>query len=153
VGNLPLIISVASFIVAFISFMGVVYGFAIWRGGVDKQLSLYSEGHLLDRTTSIETKIDVLWQIFTEQTLSNRPDLATRGSSFKLTDDAKMAVEAVKAIIPDINPGFGDGVAETVLVELPHRIGMDKVKGIAETHGMTLGELLAIISVELGLDL
>ena len=151
-GNPPVVISVISLIVALISLMGVVYGFAVWRGRVDKQLSDYSDAHLLDRLCTIETKLETIWQVFMEQVLANLPNLATRSSSYHLTEDAKRAVEEVKGLIPDINPGCAD-VAETVLVELPNRIGMDRLREIAEKHQMTMGELLAIISIELGIDL
>lgn len=145
------IVPIISIVVALVSLAGVLYAFAFWRGKVEKQLSDYGKANITDRLARIETKMEVLWMIYSEQILSNRPNLAMRESKFKLTDEALKAVEEVKQILP--NPGSEQLVSEQVLVDLPRQIGLDKLKDIAGRHNMTLGELLAIISVELGIDI
>ena len=147
------IVPIISIVAALIALAGVLYAFAFWRGKVEKQLSDYGKANIPDRLARIETKMEVLWMIYSEQILSNRPNLAMRESKFKLTDEALKAVEEVKQILPEYNPGSGQLVSEQVLVDLPRQIGLDKLKDIAGRHNMTLGELLAIISVELGIDI
>lgn len=147
------VLQIITFIAAVISLAGVLYAFAFWRGKVDRQLSDLSQANLIERLVKIEAKQEVQWTVFTELVLSNRPNLAMRGSKFKLTNDAMKAVEEVKQILPDCNPGGGQVTSEQILIDLPRRIGLDNLKAIADRHNMTLGELLAIISIELGVDI
>lgn len=149
------VMSVAGFAAGLISLASIVYAFAFWRGRVDKQLSDLSEAKIPERLVKIETKQEVLWTVFSEQILTSRPNLAMRGSKFKLTDDAMKAIEEVKQILPEYNPSSaGNSVSsEQILIDLPKMIGIDNLKEIAGRHSMTLGELLAIISVELGIDI
>lgn len=71
-----------------------------------------------------------------------------------LTEDALKAIEEVEQILPEYNPGYGTKLtSEQVLCDLPEKMGLDRLKEIAARHNMTLGELLAIISVQLGIDI
>ncbi len=148
------ILQIATFIAAVIALAGVVYAFAFWRSKVDTQLSVLSKENIGERLVKIETKQEVMWTAFMEQVLTNRPNLAVRGSAFKLTDDAMKAVGEVQQLLPH-NPGTNTTKvnSEHILIDLPNSIGLDRLKAIAEKHLMTLGELLAIISVELGIDI
>lgn len=146
-------LQIVSLIAGLISLAGVIYAFAFWRGRVDNQLSDLSKANIIGRLAKIEGKQELMWNVFTEQVLTHRPNLATRGSAFKLTDDAMKAIEEVKQILPESNPGIEPVTSEHILIELPKQIGLDKLKDIANSHDMTLGELLAIMSVELGIDI
>lgn len=147
------IVSIAGLVTGILALAGVVYAFGFWRGKVDKQLSDLSKANVPERIVKMETKMEVLWTLFTEQTLANCPNLAMRGSAFKLTEDAKNAIEEVKELLPPSNPGLEKLTSEHMLIDLPNAIGMDNLKGIADKHNMTLGELLSIISLELGIDI
>jgi len=150
------IFGIVGSVAGLISLAGVVYAFAFWRGKVDTQLSDLSKENIGKRLVAIETKQEVMWTVFIEQVLTNRPNLAMRGSAFKLTEDAKKAVEEVQQLLPPHNPGPGTNTkmtSEQVLIDLPKEIGLDNLVAIAGRHKMTLGELLAIISIELGIDI
>lgn len=147
------ILAVVGTIAGLLSLAGVVYAFGFWRGKVDKQLSDLKDAHIPKRLDKMEAKQEVLWTVFTEQVLSNRPNLAMKGSQFKLTGEAMKAIEEVNGLIADHNPGATKVTSEHILCDLPAEIGLENLKDIAERHSMTLGELLAIISVALGIDI
>lgn len=137
---------IATFIMAGISLAGVIYAFAFWRGKVDNQLKGLNT--MPDRMTKMETKCEVIWAAFVDQTLAKNSGLAHRGSEYELTENAIKAVSEVKHHLEADNPGI-ELLAEQVLYDIPHRLGIVKLKAIAERHEMTLAELLAILSVDL----
>jgi len=147
------VLAIPSFIIALVALLSVVYAVAYWRAKVDKQLQDYYKANILDRLVKSETMLEMLWKLFSEQVLSNRPNLASRGSKFQLEEDGRKAVEDVKALIDQFtNPGM-EIKAEMVLLDLPRQIGIEKLRRVAVKHSMTLGELLAIVSIELGIDI
>jgi len=137
---------IATLVMAGISLAGVIYAFAFWRGEVSNQLKGLST--VPERLAKLETKCEVIWAAFVDQTLAGNPVLARRGSAYELTESAMQAVREVKDYLKADNPGI-ELVAEQVLLDIPHRLGIVKLKAIAEKHKMTLAELLAILSVDL----
>ena len=138
--------TLASFVMAAISLTGVIYAFAFWRGKVDNQLKGLIT--MPERMAKMETKLEVIWIAFVDQVLGRNPSLAQRGSAYRLSENAVQAVKEVKSYLKANNPGI-ELVAEQVLHDIPHRMGIVKLRMIAEKHDMTLAELLAVLSVDL----
>lgn len=144
----PTYLSIAALI---ISIGGIFYGIAYWRGKVDNELGWlkekikkYSDAH--DRLTKMETKFEVVWSIFAEQILTDRPHLASKSSPLRLTEQAR---EALQEVTQCLKKQVNSNLSDQVLYNVPEQVGMPKLRGIAEKHNMTLGELLAVISLEL----
>ena len=138
------IISILSIIIALITIFTVVYK----KGKQDQQVKDLCDANLPTRLTKMEAKQDVLWEVFQEQVLRMRPDLATHGSGFTLSESAKKVVEQVRFCFGKEDMVESKHVSDHVLFEIPHRIGMEKLKQLAEDNKMTLGELLAILTVD-----
>ena len=137
---------IAALVMAIISLAGVIYAFAFWRGEVGNQLKGLST--VPERLAKLETKTEVIWAAFIDQILAKNPGLVQRGSGYELTENAMRAVRDVKNHLKADNPGI-ELVAEQILLDIPHRLGIVKLKSIAEKHEITLAELLAILSVDL----
>jgi len=76
-----------------------------------------------------------------------RPDLATHGSGFILSDKAKRVVDKVRFCINDHDMlAKNQRKSDRILFDIPHRIGMEKLRELADENDMTLGELLSILS-------
>lgn len=144
-------IPLISLVTALIALGGVIYGFAFKWGRADRQLSDLSRANVVERLIKMETKIEVMWTAFTEQLLANRPHLASKGSRYRLSQEACDAISEVKDSLPDKEDN--GLISEKVLLEVPYRIGMGRLREIAARHSITIGELLALISVELGIEL
>ncbi len=138
---------ILSILALIISLAGALYSVAYWRGKVDKELKDYSEAKIPDRLTKIESKFELVWAAFTEQVLSDRPHLATHSSPYKLTAQAELATEDVMFCLDNLENHTT--TSDKVLVNLPAKLGIDKLKQIATKHQLTLGELLAVISYKL----
>lgn len=143
--------TVLSVIAIVISLAGALYAIAYWRGKVDNDLKWMHEQlqECVDakgRLIKLETKFEVVWISFAEQILTERTHLATKSSPLKLTDHARKAMEEVKGCISAVN---GHLLSDQVLIDIPHQLGMVKLRQIAEDNNMTLGELFAVISLDL----
>jgi len=167
------IVSIVSLIAAVVALLGVIYAVGVWRGRVDNQLRGYTEARILDRMvkleaafssharlpdqietvldrlTRVETKLEVVWMVFSEHLLS-RPELASRSSGFKLSDQANQALAEVQLALDTChNPHTlqnDSPLAEKVLLDLPAGIGMETLREIAAKHHLSIAELLAIVS-------
>lgn len=144
---------VISIVATAISLAGILFGIGYWRGKVDNELKWlkekcqsYSDAKIPDRVAKMEAKFELVWEVFTEQVLTDRPHLATRQSPLKLTAQALEATAEVRACLELSNHTTP---SDKVLVDVPAQIGLVKLKDIANRHSMTLAELLAIISLEL----
>lgn len=147
----PVLLSIIALV---ISVLGSVATISYWKGKYDndlnwikKALQTYAEAKVIERIIKIETKFDVVWSAFTEQVLTDRTHLATRSSPLKLTAHAKQAAEEVKSCLKQISNNTT--ISDRVLLDIPHQLGMVKLRQIADNHNMTIGELLATISLDL----
>lgn len=154
------IVSIGALLAALTSLAGMAYGFGFKWGEVKSQLKGLSEAQLLTRLTQLETKQEVLWQVFAEDVIHGRPRLGATSSPYHISPLARQALDEVKR---ELKPHCKDNesgvdclntpearyIADKVLVELPHRIGLERLRAIAHTHNMSLAELLAIVTSEL----
>lgn len=136
---------ILSIVAILLSIAGVIYGVAYWRGKVDSELGIYREAKMLERLTKMETKFDFVWSVFVEQLLTERPHLATKQSPLRPTEQGQLALSEIMGCLDSKSVSLTD----QILYDIPQRIGIDKLRDIADRHKVTLAELLALISLEL----
>lgn len=133
--------------------VGLIVGIAYWKGRTDSELvwlkqtlENYKDAKVLDRVTRMETKFEFVWNVFVEQLLTHRPHLATKSSPLKPTEQGVLALSEVMGCLQSKSINLTD----QVLYDIPQQIGIEKLREISERHEVTLGELLALVSLELG---
>lgn len=143
-------LSLLSITVAGITILTVFYHFG-QQGQIIKSIN---DDRLPGRMANMEAKLEILWLAFADQNLSNRPDLANRGSGYKLTEAGKDAVSEIMGLVYQQESNNSNNInrLDQLLLEVPQTVGIDKIKEIAGKHNMRLGELLAVLSIELGID-
>lgn len=144
------VISIVALIIS--SVAGAIFSIAYWKGKTDTDLvwlkqmiEQYKEAKVLDRVTRIETKFEFVWNVFVEQILSQQSHLATRSSPLKPTEKGKLALSEVMGCLHNKSINLTD----QVLYDIPQQLGIDKLQEISERHGVTMAELLALVSLEL----
>ena len=154
------IVSIVGLLLALASLAGIAYGFGYKWGQVKAELRNLAEANLAGRLIKVETKQDVLWEGFTDDVLHRRPSLGSSSSPFQLSQLARQALDEVKLALKPHCKGEGNEVsclntpeavnlADQVLVELPKHVGLERLRTIAQTHEISLAELLAIVTNEL----
>jgi len=83
------IASIVGAISGSISLLGIFYLFGVWRGKVDNTLNAFNK--CMDQYPPAEmwTMTKTLWDIYVVEALHHRPDLAQRGSDFKLKKEGE----------------------------------------------------------------
>lgn len=153
------IVAIIGFLTGLAALGGVTWGLGLRWGEVRAQLKTLSDTKLLERLTKLETKQGILWEVFSTDILHNRPHLGSATSPFTPSPQAQDALEAVKkALRPHcrqdekeidcLSTPDAANLADKVLVELPHRIGLQTLREIAHKNQMSLAELLALVSLE-----
>lgn len=150
--DIPAILSILAFVTYLITIGALIYKV----GKRDQRLDDLCKCNLPDRVLGLEGKQEVLWAAFSDQVLSRRNDLANRGSPYKLTPQAQEAVGEVMGLLAgkgvDITADHVS-VSERVLAMLPKGLGSNELREVAMRHHMTISELMAIISIDLGLEI
>ncbi|GAI60066.1 unnamed protein product [marine sediment metagenome] len=126
-----------------LSLLGIVYLFGVWRGKVDSALNELKNYPPAEMWTMTKT----LWDIYVVEALHHRPDLAERGSSFKLKKEGEDLIpEYMKPLLKRIprNPLNSEGIASGYLV-VKH-IGLELIGKMAEDKQLNVQEAIAILS-------
>jgi hypothetical protein len=127
-----------------------IFGIAYWKGRVDGFLK--SCTNLPERTSSLEMKMDVLWALFVDNVLESRPNLANRGSGYKLTPESEEYLKEIQHVIDDVKkekPALSPSDTLTIVAQ---RVGMLELQKIAKKNGCTLSEYFSILTIKLGVN-
>jgi hypothetical protein len=149
--NLDIPVSIISSIVGLISIGGVLYTIAYWKGKTDKTLTDVCS--LPARTSSLETKMDILWALFVDNILEKRPNLAKRGSGYKLTDMSEECLKDIRHVIVQVKKEKPTLSPSDTLTIVAQRVGMLELQKIAEKNGCTLSEYFSILTIKLGVSI
>ncbi len=131
--------------------------FGIWKGRVDKVLEDCSSCHktIPQTVTELNTKMDLVWKLVAAQILEYNPHLAKRDSPFKLTERGKQCLIPLQPVIVEMKhkaPCYSGLGASDVLLELSNRVPLDKLYVIANAQGCTPAQLLAMATIEMGIQ-
>ena len=130
-----------------LSLIGIVYLFGVWRGKVDSALNELKNCVKNYPPAEMWTMTKTLWDIYVISALHHRPDLAERGSSFKLKKEGEDLIpEYMKPLLKRIphNPLNSEAIATGYLV-VKH-IGLDLIGKMAEEKQLNVQEAIAILS-------
>lgn len=163
---------VVGLILSIISVIGVIYSVAVKSTKVNavidgcKTCSESTPKEILGlkgQLTGLQTKMDLVWQLQTAEVLerqrlavqmASRPEdhLADHQSPYKLTPNGENCLSDVLFILDDLR-GIDALTASDIPKFVVERIGMDKLDSIARQKGCTPSEILAAITVKLGLGI
>jgi len=130
-----------------LSLLGIVYLFGVWRGKVDSALNELKNCIKNYPPAEMWTMTKTLWDIYVISALHHRPDLAERGSSFKLKKAGENLIpEYIKPLLERIphNPLNSEAIATGYLVV--KYIGLDLIGKMAEDKQLNVQEAIAILS-------
>lgn len=130
-----------------LSLLGLVYLFGVWRGKVDSTLKAFKQGLKDYPPAEMWTMTKTLWDVYVMDALRHRPDLAERGSGFKLKQPGKDLIPDYMLPLLDRipqNPGLREDIATGYLV-VKH-IGLELVSKMAEEKKVSIQEAIAILS-------
>jgi len=144
-------LNVFSLIASIVAVLVVVFGIAYWKGNIDQKIKQVSP--LPELVMQLKMKMDVLWSLFVEQTLSRNPNLANHGSSYKLTDHGEKCLEDVKHIIEEVKREYPNLDASDVLTIIAQKIGMAELAELASKNGCSPSEYMAMLTVKLGVEI
>ena len=129
------------------SLLAIIYLVGVWKSRVDTNLGNIIQSMQKYPLEQTALMAKTLWEIYVVDALQHRPDLAERGSGFRLKQEGK-------DIIPDYmltllkrvprNPLNSEQVATGYLV-VKH-IGLDIINKMAEEKELTVQESIAILS-------
>ncbi len=139
--------SIVGAISGIISLLGMVYLFGVWRGKIDSSVKELKEVVKNYPPAEMWTMAKTLWDIYVVDALQHRPDLAERGSSFKLKKEGEDLIpEDMKPLLDRIprNPYNSDGVSSGYLVA--KYIGLDLISKMAQEKNLSVQEAIAILS-------
>ncbi len=141
--------SIVGAITGCISLLGLAYIFGVWRGRVDSSLKMIAE--LLKNYPPAESwrMIQTVWEIYVVEALHNRPDLAQRGSGFKLLQEGEDLIpENLKTLLEHIpkNPHKDDVATGYLVVQV---LGLEPISKLAEEKHLSVQEAIAILSTYL----
>ncbi len=141
------IASIAGAISGITALIGVIYMLAYWRGKVDAQLNSQSKTFQDYPLGEMWTMVKTLWEIYVVEALHHRPDLAQRGSGFKLKKEGEDLIsDHMRTLLEDIprNPFNSEYIATGYMV-VKH-IGLDIINEMAEQKKLSVQEAIAILS-------
>ena len=141
------ILSIVGAISGIISLLGIVYFFGVWRGRVDSAVKELKEVIKNYPPAEMWTMAKTLWDIYIVDALHHRPDLAERGSAFKLLpegeelipDDLKLLLDSIPS-----NPLNSEGISSGYLVV--KYIGLEPLSKMAQEKKLSVQEAIAILS-------
>ena len=130
-----------------ISLVGIVYFLGVWRGKIDTSVNDLKETIKNYPPAEMWTMTKTLWDIYVVEALHRRPDLAERGSEFKLKKEGEDLIpDHLKALLDHIpqNPSFNEAIATGYLVV--KYIGLDLIGEMAKEKHLNVQEAIAILS-------
>jgi len=133
-----------------LSLIGLVYFFGVWRGKVDSQLNNVAKCFQDYPPAEMWTMAKTLWDVYVMDALRHRPDLAERGSGFKLKKEGEDLIpDYILPLLDRIprNPGMREDIATGYLV-VKH-IGLEMVSKMAEEKKVSIQEAIALLSAYL----
>ena len=141
------IVSIVGAVSGCLSLFGLVYLFGIWRGKVDSALNELKNCIKNYPPAEMWTMTKTLWDIYVISALHHRPDLAERGSSFKLKKEGEDLIpEYMKPLLERIphNTLKSEAIATGYLVV--KCIGLELIGKMAEDKQLNVQETIAILS-------
>ena len=145
------IFQITSFVTSIIAILGVLTAGFYWKGVIDTQIKRVLT--LPEVVSDLKMKMDVIWKLFVEQLLDGKPNLAQRGSGFKLTEEGEKAMEDIAHVIEEIRKERPNLEASDVLVIVSQKIGMAELNKIAHKNGHSTREYLAMLTIKLGIEI
>ena len=133
-----------------ISLLTIVYLVGFWKGKIDTKLGNVCQSlqkYPLEET-AVMTK--TLWDIYVVDALRSRPDLAERGSAYRLKKEGEELIpDHIKALLDRIphNPLNNEALATGYLV-VKH-IGLGHIGKMAEEKNLSVQEAIAVLSTYL----
>ena len=130
-----------------ISLVGLVYLFGYRLGKFDSALDECKRMCKDYPPAEMWTMTKTLWDVYVMDALRLRPDLAARGSGFKLKQPGKDLIpDYILPLLDDIphNPGLSEDIATGYLV-VKH-IGLELISQMAEEKKVSIQEAIAILS-------
>ena len=130
-----------------ISLLGIVYLFGVWRGKIDSAVNELKDIIKSYPPAEMWTMTKTLWDIYVVEALHHRPDLAERGSGFKLKKEGEDLIpDYMLSLLDRIprNPGMREDIATGYLV-VKH-IGLEMVSQMAEERKVSIQEVIALLS-------
>ena len=141
--------SIVGAITGCISLLGLVYVFGVWRGRVDSSLKVITDILKSYPPGEMWRMTQTLWEIYVVEALHNRPDLAQRGSGFKLKKEGQDLIpDSMKSLLEHIphNPHKDDISTGYLVVEV---LGLEPIREMAEEKHLSVQEAIAILSTYL----
>jgi len=142
---------IMSFILGLLSILGIIGAAFYWKGSVDSLLKRVCV--LPDDVANLKMKMDVIWKLFVEQVLDGKPNLAQRGSGFKLTAEGEEAMVDIAHVIADVKKERPNLEPSDVLTIVTQKIGMVELEKIAHKNGHSTREYLAMLTIKLGIEI
>ena len=131
-----------------ISLIGIVYMLGVWRGKVDSQLNNVAKCFQDYPPAEMWTMAKTLWDIYVVDALQHRPDLAERGSAFRLKKEGEDLIpEDMKALLDGIprNPGLNNEEIATGYLVVKY-IGLELISKMAQEKQLSVQEAIALLS-------
>ncbi|MBA7691879.1 hypothetical protein ES703_100434 [subsurface metagenome] len=131
-----------------ISLAAIVYFLGVWRGKIDSSVKELQEATKNYPPAEMWTMTKTLWEIYVVEALHHRPDLAERGSGFKLKKEGEDLIpDHMKALLDRIpqNPSFNNEELATGYLVVKY-IGLDAIGKMAEEVQLSTQEAIAILS-------
>ncbi|MDD5510510.1 MAG: hypothetical protein PHI12_06865 [Dehalococcoidales bacterium] len=130
--------------------LGFIYIFGFWRGQVDSDRKFFRECMNNYPPAKMYTMVETLWNVYVLDALHHRPDLAARGSGFKLKPQGESLVpdnvKTMLAKMPDELKNHEDIVNGYTVVTY---LGLATIETVAREKGLSLQETIAILSTYL----
>lgn len=130
-----------------LSLVGIIYMLGYWKGQVDSKLRDMQQVMTAYPLVELSLMTKTLWDIYVVDALRSRPDLAERGSEYKLKKEAHDLIPAhLKEALDNIplNPHNQNAIASGWLV-VKH-LGMAPITTMAEQQKLSVQEAIAILS-------
>jgi len=131
-----------------ISLVGMVYFLGVWRGQISSSVKDLKEVVKNYPPAEMWTMTKTLWDIYVVEALHHRPDLAERGSAFKLKKEGEDLIpDNMKALLDRFphNPGLHNEAIATGYLVVKY-IGLDLIGEMAKEKQLSVQEAIAILS-------
>jgi len=136
-----------------VSIIAVIYFVGVWRGQVDSDRKYFRER--FDKLpcvtdyppAEIHTMVKTLWEVYVLDALHKRPDLASRGSKFKLKPEGERLIpEEVKVELLKVAPELKnkEDIASGFLVV--ETLGIGSIEALSKRNKLSVQETIAILS-------
>ena len=141
------IVSIVGLVTGILSIAGVVYVLGVWKGRFETKLLNLQKANEDYPPAEIALMTKTLWDIVVVDALRSRPDLAERGSGYRLKKEGEDLIPTdLRDELSSLVLSSRSAKVSVTGWELVKVLGMERVQNFAEEKGLSVQEAIAVLA-------